>query len=68
MACGVGGMVRSQIGVHSDVRSMCLPESLGVKFGSRAALTLMAGIHATAIVQAVTRVDTFGTACGDFGG
>jgi len=61
-------MVRSQIGAHSDVRSMCLPESLGVVFGSRAAHRQIAGVDAGAIARAVTRVDTFDTACGDFGG
>lgn len=52
-AGGLGEIIRSRLGAHGDLRSLCVPESLEAVCGSQAALRQQAGIDAAAIVRAV---------------
>ena len=52
-AGGLGEIIRSRLGAHRDLRSLCVPESLEAVCGSQAALRRQAGIDAIAIVRAV---------------
>ena len=66
-AGGLGELVRSQLGAHGDLRSLCLPESLEAVCGSQAALRQRAGVDASAIARAVTSGSAF-EASGGYGG
>ena len=66
-AGGLGEMVRSQLGAHGDLCSLCLPESLEAVCGSQAALRQRAGVDASAIARAVTSGSPFEASVGDGG-
>jgi transketolase C-terminal domain/subunit len=50
-AGGVGEMLRSLLGGHKDLRSLCVPQSLCLESGSQAALRRIGGLDAAAIVR-----------------
>lgn len=55
-AGGVGEMLRSLLGAHKDLRSLCVPQSLCMESGSQAALRRVGGLDAAAIVRVVSDV------------